>query len=317
MYSTPILFLVFNRPEETSLSLEAIRKIKPKYLYIAADGPRPENRNDEVNCKKVRDIILQGIDWDCEVKTLFREENLGCGTAVQGALDWFFNQVEMGIIVEDDIVPAPAFFDYCTILLDKYKDDSRIFTINGNNLTYENPKYDYGLTGYFNMWGWATWRRSNELVNKTWPEFNLQNDFKKGSQLLKKIKLPTIFPQDEWYYRWELIFDKTKNGTIDTWDYQWVYTCLKNQKYCIRPNFSMVENIGFNENSTHTSQAPHAVFINQKSKVQKLKTSDLKGRMNIESEYEIKHVAEYWNNVIIDYNTLIKKVKVYFRKFGL
>lgn len=315
MYNTPILYLVFNRPEETRLSLEIIRKIKPKHFYIAADGPRPGNKNDETNCKKVRDIILQNIDWDCEVKTLFREENLGCGTAVQGALDWFFNEVEMGIIIEDDIIPDLFFFKYAEILLNKFKDDSRIFSINGNNLTYENPKFDYGLTSYFNMWGWATWRRSNELVNKTWPKYNRENDFKKGSELVKKLKLPTIFPQDEWFYKWELIFDKTKSGTIDTWDYQWVYTCLKNQKYCIRPNFNMTENIGFNENSTHTSLAPHSVLNNQKSSVSESKTINLKGRMSVDSNYEIKHVAEYWNNVIINYKTLIKKVKAYFKKF--
>ena len=150
---TPILFLIFNRPENTQRVFEEIKKQKPKYLFVAADGARPNIIGDVEKCKAVREIVNKGIDWDCELKILFRDENLGCGKAVQGALDWFFDEVEMGIIIEDDILPDSSFFSYAEILLNRFKDDSQIFSINGCSLAYENNKYDFGLTRYFNMWG--------------------------------------------------------------------------------------------------------------------------------------------------------------------
>lgn len=307
MFNIPILFLVFNRPEETQQSFEIIRKIRPKYLFIAADGPRVNVQTDFLNCEKVRISILDSINWDCEVKTLFRNENLGCSKAVQSALDWFFEYVEMGIIIEDDIIPDVSFFSYAENLLYRYKDNHTIFSINGCSLAYKNFEYDYGLTRYFNMWGWATWRRSNDLVHKTWSTFDSNADFKKNSDLLNALRLKTIWPQDEWFNNWRNIFKNTNNEIINTWDYQWVYTCLKNQSYCVRPNLNMVNNIGFNDNSTHTSQAPHAKFSNMK--VYHLETVlKLKCKMAVDSKYEIQHVAQYWHGITLSLNSLVKKV---------
>ena len=172
MFNIPILYIVFNRPSETQRSFEVLKQLKPSQLYISADGVRENVTSDIDNCKAVRDYIVNNIDWDCEIKTLFQPKNLGCGTAVQTALDWFFDDVEMGIIIEDDIVPDLFFFKYADVMLNRYKDNHDIFSINGHNLMYSNDKFDYGLTNYFNMWGWATWRRSNELVKKTWPNYD-------------------------------------------------------------------------------------------------------------------------------------------------
>ena len=308
MYNIPILYVVFNRPEETSLSLEVLRKLKPKHLYVAADGPRVGNENDATNCQKVRELILQSIDWDCDIKTLFRPQNLGCGTAVQGALDWFFSEVEMGIIIEDDIIPDLSFFEYCQIMLHQYKENQNVFSINGCSLAYENLNADYGVTKFFNMWGWATWRRSNELVKKTWPTYNKAIDFKKGSDFLKCLHLPTIYPQAKWNYLWEYIFESTKAGKIDTWDYQWVYTCLKNKQYCIRPNRNMINNIGFTDNSTHTSQAPHPKLSNMRVHSLSIKNENLKGSLTIDSQYELQNVAQYWNGIHFNYKIFLNHV---------
>lgn len=313
MLDISILYLVFNRPEETALSLAQIRKVKPKEIYVAADGPRPGNHMDVINCLKVRNFIEQSIDWDCEVKTLYREQNLGCGTAVQGALDWFFSEVEMGIIIEDDIIPDLSFFEYCQILLHQYKDDNRVFSINGCSLAYENYNYDYGLTRYFNMWGWATWRRSNELVKKTWPTFNPAIDFKKGSDFLDSLHLPTIYPQAKWNYYWEYLFESTKAEKIDTWDYQWVYTCLKKKHYCIRPNLNLINNIGFTENSNHTSQAPHPKLNNMQVHRLPVKNGNLRGNLTIDKRYELEHIARYWNGMQFDYKILLSHLSVFIK----
>jgi hypothetical protein len=311
MFKTPILFLIFNRPENTQRVFEEIRKQKPKYLFIAADGPRSHFEEDIEKCKITRKIVFDGIDWDCEVKILFRSENLGCGKAVQDALNWFFTEVEMGIIIEDDIIPDPSFFDYSALMLKKYRNNNNIFSINGYSLGYKNHNYEYGLTRYFNMWGWATWRRSNDLVNKTWPTYDGTLDFKKSNKFLKTLKLPTIWLQNEWFERWRYLFDQTKSGNIDTWDYQWIYTCLKSEGFCIRPNLNMINNIGFNKNSTHTPQAPHYKLNNIKIYSLKITDNCQKGKMRIDKKYEIQNVAEYWNGVIIDYKSSKRKFKKY------
>ena len=90
--TSPVLFLIFNRPETTQQVFSAIRKAKPPRLYVAADGPRSDYSNEAESCEIARSIATN-VDWDCEVKTLFRERNLGCGLAVTSAIDWFFEFV--------------------------------------------------------------------------------------------------------------------------------------------------------------------------------------------------------------------------------
>jgi hypothetical protein len=109
-FNIPILFMVFNRLDTTYKVFEQLRKIAPQKLYIASDGPRNNRENEKERVEAVREYVLKSIDWDCEVKTLFREENLGCGKAVSGAITWFFENEEMGIILEDDCLPSISFF---------------------------------------------------------------------------------------------------------------------------------------------------------------------------------------------------------------
>ena len=145
-FNTPILFLIFNRPDTTQIVFEEIKKQKPKYLFVAADGVRSHIIEDMEKCKDTRNLVLKGIDWDCEVKTLFRDENLGCGVAVSEAITWFFENVEQGIILEDDCLPHPSFFGYCETLLEKYNDNENVYVISGDN--FQNGKQT-GNASYF------------------------------------------------------------------------------------------------------------------------------------------------------------------------
>lgn len=310
IYEIPILYLVFNRLCETKKSFERIKELKPKYLFIAADGPRENNKFDSVECEKVRKFILHNINWECEVKILFRDDNLGCGTAVQEALNWFFESVEMGVIIEDDIVASEAFFHYARTMLYKFKHNTDIFSINGCNIGYVDQYYDFGATKYFNMWGWATWRRSNDLVRQIWPTYDSQIDFKKNSLLLKNLRLPTIYPHGEWIDKWNVLFDITKDKKIDTWDYQWVYTCLKQQLICIRPNKTWIVNIGFNERSTHTNTEPHKVLKDRDISSYLKIDRELHGTLELNQKYELVNVALYWQGIKVNlFSTLLKMKK--------
>ena len=150
-FDVPILFLVFNRPDVTKKVFEQIKKAKPKKLYIAADGPRKNIPNEKEICNEVIKFVTK-INWNCEVKTLFREENLGCGKAVSSAIDWFFENEEFGIILEDDCVPDQSFFGFCEQMLVKYKDDARIMMVAGTNYLLDSKNIiqndDIFLKGY-------------------------------------------------------------------------------------------------------------------------------------------------------------------------
>ncbi|MDO9184215.1 MAG: hypothetical protein Q7U04_17505 [Bacteriovorax sp.] len=243
-FETPILFLIFNRPDTTQLVFNEIRKQKPKYLFVAADGPRSHKPGEAEKCEDTRAIIQQ-IDWDCEVKTLFREENLGCGRAVSSSITWFFDNVEEGIILEDDCLPNDSFFKFTSDLLRKYKDDERVFAISGDNfigqLMPNNESYYFSI--YNHVWGWASWKRAwkhYDLGMKSWPSIK------------KSGHLKTIFENKKQFSYWVNIFDACYAGKIDTWDYQWTFACWSRNGLTILPALNLIRNIGFDERATHT-----------------------------------------------------------------
>lgn len=244
-FSTPILLVVFNRPDTTRPVFDAIRKIKPKYLFIAADGPRKTREDDTEKCRRVKEIFSD-IDWPCEVKTLFHEQNLGCKTAESSAFDWFFEHVDMGIILEDDCLPDQTFFRYCAELLEKYKDNEQVMHISGNNFQRGNSRFKCNESYYFstlpNSWGWATWRRA-------WQKYDV--DIKRWPKLRDSKKLERAFNNHGGYEYWSKVWDQYYRGEIDSWDGQWVLSCAENGGLCINPSFNLVTNIGWGEDATH------------------------------------------------------------------
>ena len=217
---TAVLFLVFNRPDVTKQVFDTIRKARPPRLYIAADGARSEKKGEEDKVSQVRKIVGQ-VDWDCDVKTLFREKNLGCKVAVSSAIDWFFENEEMGIILEDDCLPNQSFFWFCEKLLEKYKDDMRIGQICGFNplikINIQNESYLFSKFGP--IWGWASWRRAwnkYEVAILSWNE-------------IKKRNLVSFFTDSYSETKWRIdVFNKIYNNKIYTWDYQCSIEQLKN-----------------------------------------------------------------------------------------
>ncbi len=235
-YSCPILFLIFNRPDTTSQVFEEIKKIKPKKLFIAADGPRDNRPDDIILCEETRRIVNK-IDWECELFTLFHNTNIGCKLAVSTAITWFFSFVEEGIILEDDCVPDDSFFHYCAILLEKYKDDERVMMISGTNFLFQ--KYDdedsYFFSKYYPMWGWATWKRAWNLYDismQQWPFFHENNQLQWIYSNRKLVK---------WF---EYMFQIAYENKIDTWDIQWWYSCIFQNGLSIVPKYNLVSNIG-------------------------------------------------------------------------
>jgi hypothetical protein len=244
--STPILFLIFNRLETTKQVLTAIRQAQPTRLYVAADGPRPNHLGEAEKVQAVRDYVISYINWDCEVKTLFREENLGCRVAVSGAIDWFFEHEAEGIILEDDCIPDASFFPYVEELLNRYRDDERIMVIAGNHFHGEahQPSYSYFFSRYNHCWGWATWRRA-------WQHYD--HDMSQWPKLRNTNWLITIGDGNRNFQRyWTRIFDQAYAQKVDSWAYRWTFSCWAQSGLTILPALNLVKNIGFDENATHT-----------------------------------------------------------------
>lgn len=246
MFNIPILFLIFNRPDETARVFEVIKQAQPKYLYVAADGARKDKDDETELCEQTRKII-EKVDWDCEVKTLFRKENLGCKKAVSSAITWFFENVEEGIILEDDCLPSMSFFPYCAELLEKYRHDTRIMHISGENpLNEELCSKSYYFSVIPHIWGWASWRRAWKLYNAEFQGFDT---------FLKFNIIQNVFEEKEVQKYWNKTFSRVKNGNINTWDYQWTYALFVNNGLSINPTKNLVSNIGFGSTeATHTNE---------------------------------------------------------------
>ncbi len=248
--TTPVLFMVFNRPETTRKVLEAIRKVRPEKLYIAADGPRPNVKEDIEKCKAAREVASQ-VDWDCKVTKLFRDDNFGCGKGPSSAMSWFFEQEEEGIILEDDCAPSSSFFFFCAELLERYRYDTRIMEIGGTN--FENPKvrgkeYSYYFSNMIYIWGWATWRRAWKLYDYEMGRYN---------EIVNKRYLDGHFDFAYEVEHFNYIFEKMYKGDERTsrktvWDYQWQFICKINSGLIIVPEKNLVTNLGFGADATNT-----------------------------------------------------------------
>ena len=243
----PILVIAFNRPDHLNQLLARLREVQPRSLFIAIDGPRIERPGDVQRVQQCRDL-LGSIDWECNVETLIREENLGCGRGVSSAISWFFEHVEQGIILEDDIIPAPSFFEFCSTLLDRYRNDDRVFAISGCNFVppeaLSHPDDPYRFSQVPHIWGWATWRRS-------WRKHQL--DIAGWQKDLSPIALWSRAGRSlSGAVYWASTFELLARGKVDTWDGQLVLASMMSGQFTATSNTNLIENIGFGEDATHT-----------------------------------------------------------------
>jgi hypothetical protein len=284
LFNTPIAFLIFKRPEETSSVFEMIKKIKPKTLLIVADGPR--NKDESILCEKTRRIVSK-IDWPCEVLHNYSETNLGCKRRISTGLDWVFKNVERAIILEDDCLPDLSFFSFCEDLLEKYSDDNRIMHIGGINVEEINKpestdledqrKCSYHFSNIAQIWGWATWKRAWDKYDvnmKDWPKIKSDNGLQK---LIKNIPVVDYFTY---------LYERMYRGELDTWDAAWTYTCMKEGGLCIVPRLNLVRNIGFGNGATHS--------ISNKGYVGEMNTKQITFPLNHPDKQEVDVRADQY-----------------------
>lgn len=255
---TPVVLIIFKRPDTTERVFEAIRQAKPTKLFVIADEARPHVPGEAEKCAATR-AIIDRVDWDCEVFKNYAAENMGCGLRVVTGISWVFENVEEAIFLEDDCLPNPTFFPFCEKLLNYYRHDERIMNISGNNFQFgERTNDSYYFSRYPNIWGWATWKRAWKYYDfemKLWQQFEKQN------------MLKTILPEVYAFEYWERIFKSVIEGKINNiWSYQWTFACWVQGSLSITPKVNLVSNIGFGTDATNTKNQ-HGKFTQMFSNV--------------------------------------------------
>lgn len=308
MITPPILLITFNRPDCVRQVLTEIRKQQPPLLFVCQDGAREGNLFDAERVQEVRNVIIELVDWPCELHTLYQDKNLGCGPGPAEGISWFFDHVEMGIILEDDAVPHPDFFEYAAILLDKYKDDDTVCAIGSMNV--DTQKWGEG-SYYFsmmnrNLCAWATWRRA-------WQAFDLRLiDVSKYhmQRVLRKYGC-TAIEREYWCDRLSEIQKDGCGGA--SWDMQFFMSIWLNGGKGIIPNVNISSNIGTVGEATHQMAAGNIIDNVPTHPILPLihpSTKDVQCEADRQFHYRyFEPGKENWPLWLVCYNILNRRVK--------
>lgn len=240
----PIALIFFARPDVLKETFFSIKRARPSKLFLIQDGARTGRGDDLKNIQLCRDIV-KDIDWDCEVRTNFSEENLGCGMRIFSGISWAFQHVDRLAIIEDDCNPCDSFFKFCEVLLEYYKNDERLDMICGMNHlgVYEYTPYDYFFSMAASPWGWATWKR-------VWDSVDYDMNFLKDSDAERLIvNLFGKFMFDEGRKKLSALETGRK---LSSWSYQKGLSTLLQSRLVIVPKYNLITNIGLSENSANS-----------------------------------------------------------------
>lgn len=292
---TPVVFIIFKRPDTTEKVFEAIRQAKPPKLLVIADGPRPDRPGEAEKCAATR-AIIERVDWDCDVLKNYSEMNLRCKERISGGLDWVFSTVEEALILEDDCLPHPTFFRFCEELLEIYRDDKRVMSIAGTNsqLGRRRTEDSYYFSRYPNCWGWATWRRAWQYYDvdmKLWPKLR-EGDFLKN--LLGDSHTAKV---------WGSAFEVSSDETVNNWFFRFVLACWLQNGLAIIPDRNLISNIGFGAEATHT-EGENSIYSNMPVEAM---TFPLKHPTCMVRNFE---ADKFTQNSLYDYHpSLLRRVK--------
>lgn len=237
MQKVPILILAFNRPDHVEEAMKAIREYQPERLYLECDGPREHKQGEREAVESTRKAMLDAVDWPCEVKTLFREANLGCAHAVYDAITWFFKHEEYGIICEDDIILGQDFFRLCEDLLPRYANEEKVMEISARNQSFRTDIGNtYVYAQCYHCWGWATWRRAWNKMDMSMSATNRLSN----SYLIKRLGVFRGLMM-KYYFK-----DGLKHiATFSSWATRWYLSILDHDGLVIVPGVNLALNIGF------------------------------------------------------------------------
>ena len=238
MVEVPVLYITFCRPEYARQSFDAIKRAQPRKLYFYSNKAR-EDRPDEVKRNEEVRAFVKEIDWNCDLHTFFREEYVDVFTSLWGALDWFFDNVNEGIIIEEDVVTCPAFYEYMTTLIEKFRDNKNIWIISGNNALPKcsQKNLSYFPTRFADIYGWATWADRWHSLDREmikWPSFKHSKEYHDYygdffQRCLQKQYYDEVYHNKLGYHPWDIVMN---------------YTMALEKAYCLMPFTNLSADIG-------------------------------------------------------------------------
>jgi hypothetical protein len=288
---TPVAIIFYKRPLFLKGLLEVLAVVKPTKLFAICDGPQDEQTATLVKqCKE----LIENIHWECSVEKNYSELNLGLRGRFDSGLDWFFERNEGGIVLEDDVLPDPSFFEYAATLLERYQHDSDVLQIGG--LNFQNGISRSGNAGYYfssyaHSWAFATWRRAWKLHEKNMPDWP-----KNGLEVLQRQ-----FGKDKYSINyWKYTLDKHFKSPNDTWDYPWQYSIWRNGGKCCIPDVNLIKNIGFGADAIHTKD-PNGPGMNKNTfKLTSFTAPPDKSINRLADQYTLRHIygvdTNFWRN---------------------
>lgn len=264
LLTTPVVVIAFNRTGVTRRTIEAIRRARPAQLFLIADGPRATHPEDPALCAEVRELLTAG-PWPGEVHTRFAEQNLGLEANIELGLDWVFSRVDRAIVLEDDCVPHPTFFDFCVELLDRYADDPSVWQIAGDNKGIPRAmfgEHSYAFTTWASVWGWATWSDRWHAHRALFPRNHEGAEDRVGLEprTADAVRPRPVLPHPDSLVTEAAMRHFTqvageRNGDLRGWDHHWWVTIMSERGLSITPSVNLVENDGFGPDATHTRTA--------------------------------------------------------------
>lgn len=236
MLDTPVVLSIFNRPAFTEVVFQAIAQARPRRLFVLADGPRSPAEAEL--CAQTR-AVTQRVDWDCDVTTDFSDVNLGCRRRCASGFDSVFAQVDAAIFLEDDCVPDPTFFRFCEVMLERYRDDTRVMMITGSNYleTWKAERQSYHFSYLGSPWGWASWKRAwkfYDVTMKSWGDEGI------------KARVRDVLADDECFSLQARRFDAlyANPGDRHSWDLPWSLARLAQSGLTVVPAVNLISNRG-------------------------------------------------------------------------
>jgi len=295
MTLAPICLFVYNRPEETELTLNALKAnylAKESELFVFCDGPK--NLQDKEKVEKVRELIyeLKGFK---KVEIKEKEKNIGLANSIINGVTEIINKFGKIIVLEDDLVTSPNFLDFMNQALDFYKNFGQIHSISGYTLNLKsirNLEYDNYFGRRASSWGWATWKDRWEKTDwevKDFKEFRFN--------LLERLRFNRGGSDMS-----RMLINKQK-GNIDSWAIRWCYSQFQNSQLTIYPKCSKVQNIGFGTNSTHTKKGKRFITNLDRTNMQDFRFDhNIKLNKKIDREYRSLYsiLSRLKNRIIIN-----------------
>ena len=318
----PVMLFFFNRPQVLKESFKWIQRVKPRQLFLVQDGPRCGNMTDIEKVMKCREIV-ENIDWDCEIRKNYSEENMGCDAREFSGIDWCFQFVDRLIILEDDCVPAISFYDFCGELLQRYKDNERVNAISGFVRCRETGEtmYDYVFSHTCAGWGWATWKRAWDEALQV---YNMEIDEYEKTLHKYKNTIENYAIHNKGYVEKAINIRRKeeKAGKIISWENIWGLSMMLHNQMSISPKVNMIRYIGISADATHAHDKielmPHVIreMVEQPA-------IELQGTIKHppyivrDMQYEKKDYDQYFGRSSILMHIEVLLLKIRYRRFDI